>query len=343
MKSAVVDLIMMERYVEHDIDTDPIIVLSCGHFYGIETLDGHFRLHDAYEKSHETGEYLAIKSLLNSDVSERPKQCPECRAPVTLVRRYGRILKLTALRSLERKHMTYIENILKVLTEQKKQNLEKLRKLRKEVESSPMRRVQLACRSLHCAHDVEVPDPTPRLLLKLLHMTAKEHTSRVKKAGASHYKIADEAFLEAIDIATSSQSWRTSASLRVDYVEFLWRWIDSSHSKAVLWEHLDWVIYKMPVQMPEFITIAKRMKQEISSNKKELQEVIAAMDEGQNDFGFGGGGASGHWYECPNGHPYFIGDCGGAMAISTCNECGAAIGGASHRVLGSNRRWRGLS
>jgi hypothetical protein len=239
--------------------------------------------------------------------------------------------------------MTYIENILIALTEQKKQNLDTLRKLRKEVESSPMRRVQLACRSLHCAHDVEVPDPTPRLLLKLLHMTAKEHTSRVKKAGASHYKIADEAFLEAIDIATSSQSWRTSASLRVDYVEFLWRWIDSSHSKAVLWEHLDWVIYKMPVQMPEFITIAKRMKQEISSNKKELQEVIAAMDEGQNDFGFGGGGASGHWYECPNGHPYFIGDCGGAMAISTCNECGAAIGGASHRVLGSNRRWRGLS
>ena len=21
---------------------------------------------------------------------------------------------------------------------------------------------------------------------------------------------------------------------------------------------------------------------------------------------------SGHWYECPNGHPYVIGECGGA-------------------------------
>ena len=21
----------------------------------------------------------------------------------------------------------------------------------------------------------------------------------------------------------------------------------------------------------------------------------------------------GHWFTCPNGHPYFIGECGGAM------------------------------
>ena len=24
----------------------------------------------------------------------------------------------------------------------------------------------------------------------------------------------------------------------------------------------------------------------------------------------------GHWYSCPNGHPYVIGDCGGAVIVS---------------------------
>lgn len=44
----------------------------------------------------------------------------------------------------------------------------------------------------------------------------------------------------------------------------------------------------------------------------------------------------GHWYKCPNGHVYAIGDCGGAMEESKCPECGAAIGGESHRLIGDN-------
>ncbi|XP_046589526.1 NFX1-type zinc finger-containing protein 1 isoform X1 [Neodiprion lecontei] len=44
----------------------------------------------------------------------------------------------------------------------------------------------------------------------------------------------------------------------------------------------------------------------------------------------------GHWFKCPNGHIYTIGDCGGAMEESNCNECGAAIGGGSHRLRSDN-------
>lgn len=45
---------------------------------------------------------------------------------------------------------------------------------------------------------------------------------------------------------------------------------------------------------------------------------------------------AGHWYKCPNGHFYCIGECGGAMEVRRC-ECGAAIGGSSHTLLASNR------
>ncbi|XP_017477675.1 PREDICTED: NFX1-type zinc finger-containing protein 1-like isoform X2 [Rhagoletis zephyria] len=44
----------------------------------------------------------------------------------------------------------------------------------------------------------------------------------------------------------------------------------------------------------------------------------------------------GHWYKCPNGHIYMITECGGAMEVGKCNECGAQIGGSQHRLLNSN-------
>lgn len=44
-----------------------------------------------------------------------------------------------------------------------------------------------------------------------------------------------------------------------------------------------------------------------------------------------------HWYQCPNGHIYTIGECGGAMQASTCPECGHAIGGGGHQLTAGNR------
>lgn len=41
---------------------------------------------------------------------------------------------------------------------------------------------------------------------------------------------------------------------------------------------------------------------------------------------------TGHWYYCVNRHPFTIGECGGAMEVSTCPECGAPVGGQSHRL-----------
>ncbi|KAB8256332.1 hypothetical protein BDV32DRAFT_97352 [Aspergillus pseudonomiae] len=42
---------------------------------------------------------------------------------------------------------------------------------------------------------------------------------------------------------------------------------------------------------------------------------------------------TGHWYRCVNGHFFTIGECGGAMQISTCSECGAQIGGQGHQTV----------
>ena len=47
--------------------------------------------------------------------------------------------------------------------------------------------------------------------------------------------------------------------------------------------------------------------------------------------------SKGHWFKCPNGHFYCIGNCGGAMEEATCPECGARIGGRSHALREDNQ------
>jgi hypothetical protein len=47
---------------------------------------------------------------------------------------------------------------------------------------------------------------------------------------------------------------------------------------------------------------------------------------------------TGHYYRCPNGHLYVIGDCGGATQRASCPECGETIGGSGHTLDATNSR-----
>ncbi|CUA71425.1 NFX1-type zinc finger-containing protein 1 [Mus musculus] [Rhizoctonia solani] len=49
---------------------------------------------------------------------------------------------------------------------------------------------------------------------------------------------------------------------------------------------------------------------------------------------------TGHFYQCPNGHPYVIANCGGANQVSSCPECGVRIGGSGHEALPGNTHAR---
>ncbi|KAK4325721.1 hypothetical protein Pmani_003664 [Petrolisthes manimaculis] len=44
----------------------------------------------------------------------------------------------------------------------------------------------------------------------------------------------------------------------------------------------------------------------------------------------------GHWYKCPKGHIYCIGECGGAVEESSCPHCHATIGGTKHKLRTDN-------
>jgi hypothetical protein len=75
----------------------------------------------------------------------------------------------------------------------------------------------------------------------------------------------------------------------------------------------------------ELENLSKVVKSTCKITDAERKEIVRAM-----------GFKPGHWFKCPNGHIYVITECGGAMETGKCNECGAAIGGSSHRLLPSN-------
>ncbi|XP_072028276.1 E3 ubiquitin-protein ligase rnf213-alpha-like [Amphiura filiformis] len=59
--------------------------------------------------------------------------------------------------------------------------------------------------------------------------------------------------------------------------------------------------------------------------RMEAREALAAKDNVQ-------------WYECQNGHPYTIGECGQPNQPGKCQDCGMPIGGAAHRLVGGGRQ-----
>ncbi|KAI9473944.1 MAG: hypothetical protein EXX96DRAFT_323844 [Benjaminiella poitrasii] len=89
------------------------------------------------------------------------------------------------------------------------------------------------------------------------------------------------------------------------------------------------------------ITLVNTIKMRLEQKRQKLShheraQIISAMNNetrqqvAHNIVG-------GRWFVCPNQHPYYVGDCGGATEISKCPECDALIGGTQHRVVETNR------
>lgn len=91
-----VDFVTFQNYKDIDADKDPLIFLSCGHFYTRSTLDGIMELTDYYNIDPSTGTILGPKPLRRILTTKTPG-CPECREPLRDIHRYNRIVKKTLL------------------------------------------------------------------------------------------------------------------------------------------------------------------------------------------------------------------------------------------------------
>ena len=54
------DLLLCGTYADHDVDSDPVVVLQCEHVFTVETMDGHMGVRDAYEMDREGTSLAAV-------------------------------------------------------------------------------------------------------------------------------------------------------------------------------------------------------------------------------------------------------------------------------------------
>jgi hypothetical protein len=113
-----VDLILFEKYGEIDIDENPLIFLSCGHFYTVSSLDGIMELGQHYVTDPKTGEVVSPKALPRIMASETTaKGCPECRMSLRDINRYNRIVKRALLDESTRKFVAFASTKLVELSD----------------------------------------------------------------------------------------------------------------------------------------------------------------------------------------------------------------------------------
>jgi hypothetical protein len=332
---------MFETYVDHDLDADPVLFLPCGHFFSMTTLDGLIGIDRVYYRKEfgSDGNFLSPCPLIGTDVSEKAVQCPDCRSAIHSVRRYARITKFANLRTLERKHLMGVDEALDGFATKSpaKRNVKALLQLRKTIFASPMRQVSDACGKQH----VEVPSPPVRPLIRNAQLLGEAFATKSKELNDESYKLTIVCFEDAVQLATESKSIRSEASMRIALVQFLIKWLDKDPNlKSRCEELLHPVLQLQDGFADDLVNQAKQLKQGLSG-ENDMKMIIRAMNQIEGyDYG---GGASSHWYQCPNGHPYYIGECGGAMQTSRCLECGEVVGGANHQLQSNNRQWTGLS
>lgn len=96
---------------------------------------------------------------------------------------------------------------------------------------------------------------------------------------------------------------------------------------------------KLEVLMDPTVIFDEKLEMKVREVLKESQDILGGLgisDKERLMIVAAIGLKPGHWYKCPKGHVYCIGECGGAMQESRCPECGATIGGMSHTLTAGN-------
>ncbi|KAG8957842.1 hypothetical protein FRC03_009762 [Tulasnella sp. 419] len=123
-----------------------------------------------------------------------------------------------------------------------------------------------------------------------------------------------------------------NAKMKLAQVSSVFRNATGGHPTQQQWLAQNFTVH-MDGIIDEWNTLMDKIHKGGEVTAEEKREVIKALMAAEG-YSFA---TRGHFYRCPNGHIYVIGECGGAMQTSRCPDCGATIGGSSHTLRSDNR------
>ncbi|KAH9951524.1 P-loop containing nucleoside triphosphate hydrolase protein [Amylocystis lapponica] len=147
-----------------------------------------------------------------------------------------------------------------------------------------------------------------------------QQTEKFKRDLETRHKLADSADVKGADAATYMESvigeHRRARGERNRQEE---EWVSANFSQPA------------STLVDEWQAIARSLRQDTFYEPLSLDEMTQIVQSQ-------GFSHTGHFYKCPNGHTFVIGECGGAMQQSKCPECGEVIGGTGHNLVSGNSR-----
>lgn len=136
-------MLEFKTYSEINLDETPIVVLSCGHFFTAETLDGHMQMSEVYEYLPATGEYTGLRENVESLVPAPPR-CPDCKRMVRqfATQRYNRAINRAVIDEMSKRFLVNGSERIRNLDADIDEIEEGLQKARHQVEGQSDRGVR---------------------------------------------------------------------------------------------------------------------------------------------------------------------------------------------------------
>ncbi|CEF74565.1 hypothetical protein FGSG_02288 [Fusarium graminearum PH-1] len=108
IKSVCVDFIMMAEYRDIDLNEEPCIFPSCGHFLTVSSMDGQMGMaaHYTLDANGLPTQILRASEPFSLD-GQGIKSCPTCRGSLRSVSRYGRIVRRAMLDEATKKFISW--------------------------------------------------------------------------------------------------------------------------------------------------------------------------------------------------------------------------------------------
>ena len=324
---------------EDEEDARFLELLDCKHVFEVSGLD----------------KYM----MMEGETSVGLKSCPRCKVPITKSLRYGNIIKMK---------MKDIEKVKKLLIEQRKDTsqhavLNDLNgKLRQMSFKKSFRQAYSHCKDIQDgvskkveklldenAYKLErISENQVQMLQRII--TLIENGNFTLNASKLPYD-AMQNIAEIMSVAsyvskiclqnTISRQQLFDIELELSRLSVFCTTLSTRHDPisskiaeakaAQLFKYLEELRTGKKVvksDLDNMKLVVEKIRQKLGMqilSKEEKEMVIKAMDL-----------SAGHWYKCPNGHVYAIGECGGAMQESRCPECNATIGGTNHSLAQGN-------
>ena len=126
----------MKTYSEINIDETPIVVLGCGHFFTVESLDGLVGMSEVYT-TNMFGDFAGLADISGSLATKTPN-CPDCQRPIMqyITQRYNRVINRAVIDEMSKRFLVNGKNELQGLEKEVEDLESDFGKSRKEIKDS---------------------------------------------------------------------------------------------------------------------------------------------------------------------------------------------------------------